>query len=87
MGQEGDYDFNTDKSVNYREHEYSRPERAKAGQDNLRPEGQQEKETENTREYNRKYADRSQAVRPGSNLGQAGSQDFRTDKNESKFRL
>ncbi len=39
LGQEGEQDFTTDKNEAYKGHQGERPQRRRGGDDNLRPEG------------------------------------------------
>ena len=83
LGQDGDHDWRTDKNEAYKGHEASRVERQRGRGDNLRSEGDMDGESRYKNDYDRKYGERNAALRPGSNLGQDGDHDWRTDKNEA----
>jgi len=85
MFQDGDYDWETNKRADYRQHDLQRQELVRA-RDNLRPlDGKLAHETEARRQFDGKAVERTTKARPNTSMLRDGDFDWETHK-KAEFR-
>ena len=83
MLREGDFDWETNKRADYKQHELRRQEISKA-QDNLKPfEGKLKGKSESKKQFDGKQADRTTMARPGTTMLREGDFDWNTHKGDA----